>query len=285
MKVRGFVAAGLACCLVTVGTSSAAAVSTHSQTAKYRNIRATVSYRGPTNSGIDPYRVRLEIARSSRRVLDQRVPPFKGGDGLTGNWPLGASGVNGRTVNILNLSGGSQPEILVDFFGGGAHCCFWTQIYYWDQHRHAYAREQHFWGNFGWRPQTLSASGRTELVTGDNRFAYAFASFAGSDPPIMILHFKHGRFVNATRSYPAAVGRDASKLWKWFKQDLRRHFEVQGVLAAWTADEALLGKSDAAFSWLRHHKREVLAGHLDAQSLRGYLSHLRAFLRKTGYLK
>jgi hypothetical protein len=52
---------------------------------------------------------------------------------------------------------------------------------------------------------------------------------------------------------------------------------VRGVLAAWLADQYLLGRGAAGWSVLRRAERR---GEVD----RAYLRKLRSFLRRTGYI-
>jgi hypothetical protein len=55
-----------------------------------------------------------------------------------------------------------------------------------------------------------------------------------------------------------------------------------GSLAAWAADECMLGHSAAAFDTLEQLRR---SGRLHGQPKpAAYLKHLRRFLRRTGYL-
>jgi len=63
--------------------------------------------------------------------------------------------------------------------------------------------------------------GQPELVSQDDRFAYAFTSFALSYLPVRVWHFDHGRLVDVTRRFPAQVGRDADGLREQYEK-LRR---------------------------------------------------------------
>jgi len=59
------------------------------------------------------------------------------------------------------------------------------------------------------------------------------------------------------------------------------------VLAAWAADECLLDRCASAFATLSR-RRSTFSSELDVQDsgpADGYLRHLRAFLRRTGYLR
>lgn len=256
-----------------------------SETASSGAVRATVSYVLLRKS--NRWYVRLAVARSGKHVYDQRVLPLQ----RPGAWnePIGvfrsAGDRNARTITLRDLDGDGEPEILLDFWFGGAHCCYWTRIYRWDPGTRTYTNIAHFWGNFGYGLADLPGSGRVELVAADDRFAYAFASFAGSGAPVQVWDYRGGRLVNSTRAYPALISHDAARWWRRYGK-ARRSGEVRGLLAAWAADESLLGRGRAALAWLEQHSF-VLAGRYDEQRgpVAGFVKHLRAFLRRTGYLR
>ena len=174
-----------------------------------------------------------------------------------------ASGMH-KTITLRDLDGDGEPEILLDFWFGGAHCCYWTRIYRWSPEAQTYTNTAHFWGNFGYRLTNLSGSGRVQLVSADNRFAYAFASFAGSGAPVQAWDYRSGRLVDTTRSYRALISRDVARWWKVYAR-ARHSGEVRGLLAPWAADRCLLGHGTAALAWLERHG-SVLAGQYDEQT-------------------
>jgi hypothetical protein len=265
---------------------STAASPVTSETASSGPVQATVTYVLLHKSNL--WYVRLAVARAGVQVFDQRVLPLR----RPGAWnePIGVfrkSGErNARTITLRDLNGDGEPEILLDFWFGGAHCCYWLRIYRWDASSGTYTNTAHFWGNVSYDLKDVSQAGRLELVTADDRFAYAFTSFAGSGFPLQIWDYHSARLVNTTRSYPDLIARDAAQQWKWYGQARRQSSEVRGLLAAWAADEALLGHGGTAFAWLKRHSF-VLSGLFDEQqsgSTQSYLKHLRAFLRRTAYL-
>ncbi len=254
-----------------------------SETASSGALRATVRYvLLPTNV----YYVRLAVSRSGKRIYDQRVRSLS----RPGAWnqPIGewrrSGDRNAQTITLRDLDGDGEPEILLDFWFGGAHCCYWTRIYRWSPEAQTYTNTAHFWGNFGYRLTNLSGSGRVQLVSADNRFAYAFASFAGSGAPVQAWDYRSGRLVDTTRSYRALISRDVARWWKVYAR-ARHSGEVRGLLAPWAADRCLLGHGTAALAWLERHG-SVLAGQYDEQtgSVARYLKRLRMFLYRTGYL-
>jgi hypothetical protein len=114
---------------------------------------------------------------------------------------------------------------------------------------------------------------RVEFVSADDRFAYAFASFAGSGFPLRIWTYAAGRLSETTRAYPTLIAKDAAKQWRWYRTR-RAHGEVRGLLAAWAADQCLLGRCQEALTRLRRLSQPA-----------SYVRKLRAFLRRTGYLR
>ena len=87
--------------------------------------------------------------------------------------------------------------------------------------------------------------------------------------------------------FPKQIRRDAAAQWHYYEQSRRKHYNVRGLLAAWAADEYLLGRGATVWPTLERLGRR---GELDCrdcfprQSANAYLRALRRFLRKTGYL-
>ena len=160
--------------------------------------------------------------------------------------------VSDHALQARDLDGDGEPEVLVDLYTGGAHCCFFTLVYRYDPARRTYHRVAHAWGNTGYALRDLDGDGRPELVSGDDRFAYAFTSFAASADPIQIWSYRAGRFLDATRSFPGAVRSDADRLWAGYLQDRKdRSTDVRGVLAAYLADRVILGEGAEGWARLR----------------------------------
>jgi hypothetical protein len=185
-----------------------------------------------------------------------------------------------KPIALLDLDLDGEPEIVLDLFWGGAHCCFWSRFYRWDRQRRTYRDFRHLWGNVLYRAEDLEHDGKLDLVTGDDRFAYEFASFAESALPLRIWAYRPTGLVDRTRSYPARIAADAERQWRRYRAARGKSAE-RSALAAWAADECLLGRGEDAFARLRS-----LAGELSASGEPvSYLRHLRAFLRRTGYLR
>lgn len=189
-------------------------------------------------------------------------------------------------LTVRDLDGDGDPEILVDLYTGGAHCCFWTAILHYDGH--TYRGNAVFWGDPGYELRDLDGDGRPELITSDDRFAYEFTSYAASVLPLLIDRYDHGKLTDVTNDYPAVVRREAASLWtEYLEARGRAGTDVRGILAAWLADEYRLGL--AVQGWNRidaaYRRGDVSAPRVDPlwPAGRKYLGALRAFLTKTGY--
>src|SRR5205085_4620672 len=247
------------------------------QTARVRGTEAQISYR-ETN---DVYRgVHLRIVRGGAVRYDatpKRIHPCA----CPGDGPVGRPG---GAIRVRDLDRDGEPEVLVDFYSGGAHCCFYTDVYRYVPRLRTYRPTIGFWGNLGVRIVDIGLDGVPEFRTADDRFAYAFTSFAGSTFPIRILRFDHGRFVDVTRRFPKLVRPDAAELFALYRSERRRaDGDVGGILPAWLADQYLLRRGPSGWPVLG---RAVRRGELRPwETPRTYLRRVRSFLRRTGYIR
>jgi hypothetical protein len=185
------------------------------------------------------------------------------------------------TVRVGDLDADGEPEVLVDVFTGGAHCCFATEILRFDGT--SYRASSRNWADARYRLADLDDDGRPEFRTSDTRFAYAFASFADSAFPIRVLAWSNGQFANVTRQHAALIRKDA-KRWKRLYHGRRHGNRSLGVLAAWTADQYLLGRRTQANRFLA---REQRAGRLRSsagwKSGTAFVRQLKRRLRRWAY--
>jgi hypothetical protein len=187
-----------------------------------------------------------------------------------------------RSVSISDLDGDGEPEVLLDLYWGGAHCCWYTQIYRYVTAAERYRPVVHVWGNFSYVLADLDHNGKQELVTRDNRFSYAFGSFADSRWPVHILTYQQGRTTVDTTTYPNEIRHDATVLWHE-AMARRAGRSNQGIIAAWAADQCMLGRWATAFRTIYRLSR---SGRIHGELPRAqFESRLRSFLRRTGYLK
>lgn len=185
--------------------------------------------------------------------------------------------VDDRSLHVVDLDGDGEPEVIVDLYTGGAHCCVIADVFRWTGN--AYVSVSRNFADFGY---TLDAG---TFVTGDARFGYAFASFADSAFPVRLLTFRAGTWRDVTRDHPETLRADAARWLKEYKKR-RNGTRALGLLAAWVADEYRLGASKRAAA-NRFLTAELRAGRLRADQGwphgKAYISTLKRRLRAWGY--
>ena len=271
--------------LVALALLAPAAPKPVTEAAELGQVRAELSYvfDEETDNFDERFtQLHVRIKRSDALLVDTPLQPLCRGCSM---WPAGGGDPQTPSIAVEDLDANGEPEVLVDLYTGGAHCCEYTLFY-----RHvgsAYARLAHSWGNPGYRVRDFNRDGRPELLTGDDRFNYAFSCFACSAAPIRIVHYEGGRLVNVTRSFPAQVRADAASTWSSYRRAVKLHVTPAGLLPAYLADQYLLGRRKAG--WARVRAAVARADWPKVvveprwKNRARYLAALRRFLVKTGY--
>ncbi|HUY97190.1 MAG TPA: hypothetical protein VMW47_06170 [Verrucomicrobiae bacterium] len=235
------------------------------------------------------------VVANGARQLTLRGLSFANGGGILAS-------TSGDQLCALRFGHEAYPEVLLQPYTGGAHCCFLPTLYTYSARARGYrlsaratltesnalaGRMPPYNPNGGLAPELVG--GHLVLLSSDGRFPYTFACFACSAAPILLLGDLEGRFVNVTRLYPTAVAADARTLWSAITGDLRTHTEVLGVVPAWVADECTLGRAAPALIAVARLER---AGDFSAKLGPGfdgtgaaYVRNLRRFLSQTGYCR
>ncbi len=189
------------------------------------------------------------------------------------------------SVQVLDIEDNGLEDVLLNLYSGGAHCCFITQIFSLDQTTMTYVKTERNFGDPGDTIRDLGHNGHDEFLTANDAFAYAFTDYAASGLPIEILSFSDRRFRNVTRSYPALIRKDAELWLGSYKDTAADHWQDSiGLIAAWAADEDMLGHSATVSSYL---SQQASAGHLNSPLAPGgerFVAALQRFLRQQGYL-
>ena len=250
------------------------------QTASSGGVTATFTFNGrfPNYSGLH-----LTIAQSGSVLYDQRVTSKACRDICAPQ----ATGAKASSVHVIDLDDIGQPNVVLDLYTGGAHCCSVEQVFTFDPGAMTYAVAERNFGDPGARIEDLGHDRHFEFVSADDAFAYAFTDFAASGLPLQIMTFSGSRFQDVTNHYHALIRADATMWLKAFKGMAHDHYsDSVGVIAAWAADEYRLGKRAAANRFLR---RQATAGHLRSalapQEPQGqkFVPALQRFLRRHGY--
>jgi hypothetical protein len=155
-------------------------------------------------------------------------------------------------VKVADLDADGEPEVLVDTFSGGAHCCLTARLLTWDGT--GYTPKDLSYGDVGYALRDADGDGRPELVGFDPRFSAAFTAFAGSGFPAQVLRVDHGAVTDVTRRFPAVVKADA-KTHLGELRAAKRTDDVRGVLAAYVADQYLLGTGAKGTAEVDHQRR------------------------------
>lgn len=238
---------------------------------------ATLSW---TEQDFESSDVRLTIVREDITLLDAAILDEDGTP--TTDRP--------QALRVRDLDGDGEPEVVVDLYTNGAHCCLHSLIYRYDVAAEVpYGALRHVWGNPGYRVRDLDGDGVPELRSADDRFAYTFAAYAFSGLPLQIWRLVEGELVDVTTSFPALLRGDAARWWRFYVRG--RHDEgsdVRGVFAAWLAEKYLLGERGDGLARLAQERR---AGYFSGPvqgappwpAGRRYAAELRRFLLRLDY--
>ena len=196
-----------------------------------------------------------------------------------------------RVLDLVtqDLDGDGDPEVILDFYSGGAHCCSTTVIYSYNPDRRRYSAINHYWGNGGYTLEDLNGDGIPEFNSRDDNFAYAFTDYAASRYPIQIWQYEQYAMHDVTRNFPNVVYGHALQLWQEYSslrdkrssglspEEIKRRPQVeQAVLAAYLANKYLLGQEEDGWHrlWRVYWWRDR----------HDFFGSLDGFLRRTGYI-
>lgn len=175
------------------------------------------------------------------------------------------------------------PDVIVDFFTGGAHCCFESLIVLVNG-TSTPRTIFHDWGDPGYEVRRFE--GTPEFLTADDRFAYEFTSFAGSGLPAQVWTIQaDGHLLDVTASRPELIREDAAEWWSSYVRERGKpDSDVRGLLAAWCADEYHLGHvQKCADELARAQRHGFLRGPSEWPENAKFSSALRKTLARWGY--
>jgi hypothetical protein len=268
----------LALALALPGTAGAA--DGGSATASSGAVQATLTWAAAQYGNKDPH---LVVTRAGAAVFDG-TPVVAGSPCSEDGCVFAASGKRDAPLQVVDLDADGEPEVLVDAYTGGAHCCALTEILRFDGT--AYTPSEASWGNIGYDLKDLDGDGRPEFVSLDDAFSYAFGSFAGSYHPPLVLDYDataKGLFSDVTRRFPALARKNAKDALHTLARARRQHFETLGVVAAYVADLYLLGRGREVRPYLARARGRGDLRTANGRAPRSFESKLLAFLHKQGY--
>jgi hypothetical protein len=262
----------LAALAIVLAAAPAAAAAPQTETESAGTVTATLTYE--KQSDFEYTGMRLQVTRAGAPAYDGIASAS--GCGVPYCAPRGAVGGASSSLKLTDLDGDGEPEVLVDLYSGGAHCCSITRVLRWNGKAYVSTTR-----NFADPGYTLDGA---TFVTADARFGYAWASFADSAFPVQLLTFGARGWRDVTRAHRDTLRADAARWLKEYKQR-RSGTRALGVLAAWVADEYRLGRRAAADRFLN---AELRAGRLKGERPwprgKAYISSLKGRLKAWGYL-
>ncbi len=203
----------------------------------------------------------------------------------------------GNSIGIGPLNKGGKPAILFQSFSGGAHCC--TVLRGVVPTGGGYRQlELASSDGEGWDfPRDVSGDGVADFIGYDNRFLYAFSSYAGSIAPPLIHNLVGTQMVDVSRRNPfkpyfVRAMPDARKYC------LSGEPDRNGACAGYVALAARAGQFEKAWTeMLQYYDKTatewpdgcgvVRAGECPSHMVikyRSFPAALRGFLTANGYL-
>ncbi len=280
--LRGFGAALLAAVAAIAVGASAAHAADHEVWDERGPVRASFLWSdGPDFGWTDLW---VTVTRDGEVVHDEPVDVPGCEDYACGPMSQRSTLDDRPSIQLAHLDGDREPEVVTGIFTSTGFCCEVTQVLRWRGDHYAVATHSFEMASF--RLADLDRDGRREFSSRDSRFRYAFSSGAGSWNPPQVWAFADGRFRDVTRRHPSLARRDARAAMRAYQRVLRSRYPNSGagVLAAWVADQRLLGNRKAADRFLARERR---AGRLDGlpgyRSSGAYLRALRVKLARWGY--
>ena len=189
------------------------------------------------------------------------------------------------SIAVRDLDGG-EPEVVVDFYTGGAYCCWLTFVY--RARGDTYARSSKDWGPKRQRSKDLAGGPKPEFLAHDDSFLEAYGcNFCWRYLP-HLWRFDGGEFRDVTRRYPARVRPAARTLRRKYFRASAREDDVKPLLAPYVATTYLLGEPRTGWRLVRRAlRRGELVNHRGRYDFcpcgERYPKRLRRFLRQTGY--
>jgi len=188
------------------------------------------------------------------------------------------------SVAVGDLDGG-EPEVRIEFYTGGAYCCWLTSVY--RPRDDTYAHSSHNWGPKKQRLVPLGG-GPPEFLSHDDSFLKPYGcNFCWRYLP-HVWRFDDGKFRDVTRQYPGQVRPKSRRLRRKYSRASNRGDDVKPILAPYVATTYLLGEPRTGWRVVRRAlRRGELVNHRGRYDFcpcgDRYPKHLRRFLREQGY--
>jgi hypothetical protein len=238
-------------------------------------LQAAFSFTGTSPTVHD---ARLTIIKGTRTVYDRRVTSKACGR-LCGPAEVGR---NAHSVGIAALQAHAPAEVILELFSGGANCCFIDQVFSYDRAHNTFVKTEHDFGDAGALIKPIGPHRRLQFRSADPAFKYAFTDGADSGEPVQVWQFADRAFADVTRSHPGLIRKDAARWFGLFKAHIANGV---GLIAAWAADEELLGNDALVQSMLSSEagRGDLRSGQSGEPTGQAFITNLNHLLVQYGY--
>ncbi len=175
------------------------------------------------------------------------IVQYKGRPAFSVHFDLdnGGMALDQAELRVMKLDpSNSAPQVLFTRFTGGAHCCIETKIGSMDQAGTWHLVDAGLLDGDGYEFQDLDGNGGLDLISIDNSFLYAFASYAGSNAPTRIkkLNVTALDDVTAQPQYRGFLKARLQEMEASARTQGGTAFHSNGFLGGWVAQKALVGE-------------------------------------------
>ena len=113
-----------------------------------------------------------------------------------------------------DITGEGHPDVIIQVFTGGAHCCFSTIVY--DLGPTLSKVLEAPLSNCGGRFEDLDGDGVMEYLTCDDLFAYRYCAYAASPMVDVVLQYEPGRgYLPASPRFPEIYAEELARHREW----------------------------------------------------------------------
>lgn len=202
-------------------------------------------------------------------------------------------------ISVITNRAGAVPVIMLQSFSGGAHCCNHVQLAGFSQGKLKVVDLGSWDGDEISLPTDISGDGVADFVMRDDRFLYAFASYAQSYAPPLVFNVVNGKVNDVSRSpkFRQLYVDEMSKAGQACEPG--NGADANGACPSFVAAAARAGKLDDAWSQMLSAYDPNVDWTLPAGCLvsdrngcpaglqityKSYPEALQAFLVKAGYI-
>ncbi|MDB5045822.1 MAG: hypothetical protein JWQ08_1872 [Deinococcus sp.] len=151
-------------------------------------------------------------------------------------------------AELVSLRPGGLPELVINTFSGGAHCCTTGYIFTQDT-----GSVQNIGildgGNYGFRAEDFNKDGTSELLVGVDALAYFDYSYADSPALLTVIGWDGIRLTDRTRAYAYVPGQEAARELKELRSRMIEYPDLESLkprLSGYYGNMVLAGRGAEA---------------------------------------